>query len=141
MIFNCLFLCFTPRKLVEFSFVIGKKSQRESGWSVCMAVFRSIRGVLEVVLTSVSLTPRVILRLNLSGLGLLYCARIIKKTVLEVVVNTLWLMLNLARHLTKVYTAYRSQENSTIPIGSPLTIYSENLPDSFLFWLQNLGQH
>ena len=89
---SCLFLCFTPRKLVEFSFITGEKSQRESDWSVCMTVFRSIRGLLEVVLTSVSFIDsqraRVILRLNLSGFGLLCCARFIKKAVLEVV-NTL----------------------------------------------------
>ena len=46
---------FYPRKLAEFSFIIGEKSQRESDWSVCMAVFRSICGLLEVVLTFVSL--------------------------------------------------------------------------------------
>ena len=49
-----------------------------------------------------------------------------------------WPMLDLSRHLTKVYTTCRSLENPAYlqgQLAADLQIYSENLPDSFFIWL------
>ena len=59
--------------------------------------------------------------------------------VLEGDVSTLWLTLDLARHLMNGYAVYRSQE---IPQGQSVTrlqICSKKLPDSFLLGFRTSG--
>ena len=121
------------KRSLEFSFVIGERSRRKRAWSIgqCLrpstTCFRSISELLDVVLAVASHAR---FELVWTCLNLLRSSS--SRDILEGVVCTHWLVLDLAGRLAKAYIAYSHQENSTRPTGNSPTYLFRKADKFFL---------